>query len=75
MVYVYTGKIILQDDHVFEMMTLAQDLGVEELKIACEDYVVSTLSVANSCTFLTAVMEIQEKSTGEFLFFFYPLKI
>lgn len=52
------------------MMTLAQDLGVEELKIACEDYVVSTLSVANSCTFLTAVMEIQEKSTGKFFTYF-----
>lgn len=50
-------------------MTLAQDLGVEELKIACEDYVVSSLSVANSCTFLTAVMEIQEKSAGKFHFF------
>lgn len=48
------------------MMTLAQELGVEELKIACEDYVVSSLSVANSCIFLTAVMEIQEKSSGKF---------
>lgn len=48
------------------MMTLAQDLGVEELKVACEDYVVSSLSVGNSCTFLTAVMDIQEKSAGKF---------
>lgn len=46
------------------MMTLAQDLGIDELKTACEDHVVSTLSVANACTFLTAVMEIQEKASG-----------
>lgn len=47
-------------------MTLAQDLGIDELKAACEDYVVSTLSVTNACTYLAAVMEIQEKSSSEF---------
>ncbi|XP_055907594.1 uncharacterized protein LOC129942603 [Eupeodes corollae] len=61
-VYVYTGKIMLQDSRVFEMMTLAQDMGVEELRAACEDHVISTLSVDNACTFLTAVMEIHEKA-------------
>uniref|UniRef100_A0A182W3T6 Probable small nuclear ribonucleoprotein E n=1 Tax=Anopheles minimus TaxID=112268 RepID=A0A182W3T6_9DIPT len=60
--YVYTAKIMLQDSKVFEMMTLAQDMGVEELKIACEDHVSKTMSVANACTFLTAVMEIKEKA-------------
>lgn len=54
---------------MFEMMKLAQDLGVEELKTACEDYVVSSLSVANSCTFLTAVMDIEEKSSGKQIFY------
>lgn len=51
------------------MMTLAQDLGIEELKNACEDHVVSTLSVSNACTFLSAVLEMQEKATGEFICF------
>lgn len=46
-------------------MTLSQDLGIEELKAACEDYVVSTLSVTNACTYLAAVMEIQDKSTSK----------
>lgn len=55
---------MLQDSRVFEMMTLAQDLGLEELKSACEDHAISTLSVANACTFLTTVMEIQEKAPG-----------
>ncbi|XP_004522460.1 uncharacterized protein LOC101449859 [Ceratitis capitata] len=61
-VYVYTAKILLQDSRVFEMMTLAQDMGVEELRAACEDHVISTLSVDNACTFLTSVMEIHEKA-------------
>ncbi|XP_055534431.1 uncharacterized protein LOC129723949 [Wyeomyia smithii] len=62
--YVYTAKIMLQDSKVFEMMILAQDLGVEELKIACEEHVKTAMSVANACTFLAAVMEIQEKAAG-----------
>lgn len=60
---------MMQDSRVFEMMTLAQDLGVDELRSACEDHVISTLSVQNACTFLTAVMDIQEKATGELMNF------
>lgn len=56
---------MMQDSRVFEMMTLAQDLGVDELRSACEEHVISTLSVQNACTFLTAVMNIQEKASGE----------
>ncbi|CAB0014581.1 unnamed protein product [Nesidiocoris tenuis] len=64
LIFVYTGKIKLQDTGVFEMMTLAQDLGMEVLKITCEDYVTSTLSVMNACTFLAAAMEIPDRCTG-----------
>lgn len=46
------------------MMTLAQDMGIDGLKNTCEDHVISTLSVANACTFLAAVMDIQEKASG-----------
>ncbi|XP_034100191.1 uncharacterized protein LOC117565272 isoform X1 [Drosophila albomicans] len=60
--YVYTAKLMLQDFRVFEMLTLAQDMGVFELRAACEDHVISTLSVDNACTFLTAVMDIHEKA-------------
>lgn len=47
------------------MLALAQDLGVEELRAACEDHVTSTLSVASACTFLTAAMDIQNRSAGK----------
>lgn len=50
---------------IFEMMALAQDLGVDELKMACEDHVVSTLSTANACTFLAAMLDIHQKGSGK----------
>lgn len=43
---------------------------MDELKAACEDHVISTLSVANACIFLTSVMELQEKAAGK-LYFLY----
>ncbi|XP_044735240.1 uncharacterized protein LOC123297581 [Chrysoperla carnea] len=64
LLYVYTGKILLQDSMVFEMMALAQELGVEELRTACEDHVTSTLSVGSACTFLAAALDIQERVPG-----------
>ncbi|XP_065162443.1 uncharacterized protein [Atheta coriaria] len=64
MLYVYTGRILLQDSGVFEMLTLAQELGVEELRNACEDHVTSTLSEASACTLMAAAMEMRERSRG-----------
>ncbi|XP_066138937.1 serine-enriched protein isoform X3 [Euwallacea fornicatus] len=64
LLYVYTGKILLQDNGVFEMMALAQELGVDELRNACEDHVTSTLSVPSACTFLATAMDIQDRSAG-----------
>lgn len=64
LIYVYTGKILLQDSGVFEMLVLAQELGVDELRMACEDHVTSTLSVGSACTFLAAALEIQDRSAG-----------
>lgn len=55
---------MLQDSGVFEMLTLAQELGVEELRSTCEDHVTSTLSVLNVCTFLAAAMDIQDRPAG-----------
>ncbi|XP_065204116.1 BTB/POZ domain-containing protein 9 isoform X2 [Planococcus citri] len=62
--YVYTGKMLFQDSSVFEMLTIAQDLGVEELRMSCEEHITSTLSILNACSFLAAGMEIQERSSG-----------
>lgn len=56
---------MLQDSGVFEMMALAQELGVDELRNACEDHVTSTLTAASACTFLSSAMDIQQKSSGK----------
>jgi hypothetical protein len=57
---------MLQDSGVFEMLNLAQELGVEELRAACEDHVTTTLSVLNACTFLAAAMDIQDRAVGKY---------
>lgn len=63
-------QLQLHDTRIFDMMTLAQDVGLDELKVACENHVISTLSVTNACTFLMAVMDIQEKTSGKFNYYF-----
>ncbi|XP_012229834.1 uncharacterized protein [Linepithema humile] len=62
--YIYTGMIILQDSGIFEMLGLAQELGIEELWRSCEDHVSSTLSPANACALLSAALEAQERVPG-----------
>ncbi|XP_031773671.1 speckle-type POZ protein A [Apis florea] len=59
--YVYTGKIMLQDSGIFEMLGLAQELGVEELWRSCEEHVSATLSPGNACALLTAALDAQER--------------
>ncbi|KAK1126770.1 hypothetical protein K0M31_004393 [Melipona bicolor] len=59
--YIYTGKIMLQDNDIFEMLGLAQELGVEELWTSCEEHVSATLSPGNACALLTAALDAQER--------------
>ncbi|CAG5102608.1 Similar to BTBD19: BTB/POZ domain-containing protein 19 (Homo sapiens) [Cotesia congregata] len=59
--YVYTGKIMLQDSGIFEMLALAQELGVEELWRSCEEHVSATLSPGNACALLTAALDAQDR--------------
>lgn len=63
---VMTFQIVLQDAGVFEMLTLAQELGVEDLQNSCEEHVTSTMSVLNACTFLAAAMDIQDRASSTY---------
>lgn len=63
----FSHQLQLHDSRLFEMITLAQDVGLDELKTACEDHVILTLSVTNACTLLMAAMDIQEKTSGNSL--------
>ncbi|XP_025153304.1 uncharacterized protein LOC105191443 isoform X2 [Harpegnathos saltator] len=59
--YIYTGKIMLQDSAIFEMLGLAQELGLDELWRSCEEHVSATLSPGNACALLTAALEAQDR--------------
>lgn len=48
------------------MLTLAQELGVDDLQNSCEEHVTSTMSVLNACTFLAAAMDIQDRASSEY---------
>lgn len=48
------------------MLTLAQELGVEDLQNSCEEHVTSTMSVLNACTFLAAAMDIQDRASSKY---------
>ncbi|KAG8188652.1 hypothetical protein JTE90_026757 [Oedothorax gibbosus] len=62
--YLYTGKVILQDCSVFESLSISQELGIEELRMCCEDHINSTLNVHNACTFLPACLEMENRVPG-----------
>ncbi|KAF7387125.1 hypothetical protein HZH68_012802 [Vespula germanica] len=55
---------MLQDSGIFEMLGLAQELGVEELWRSCEEHVSATLSPGNACALLTAALDAQERVPG-----------
>lgn len=56
---------MLQDSGIFEMLGLAQELGVEELWRSCEEHVSATLSPGNACALLTAALDAQERVPGK----------
>lgn len=57
---------MLQDSGIFEMLGLAQELGLDELWRSCEEHVSATLSPGNACALLTAALEAQERVPGKF---------
>lgn len=52
---------------MFEMLTLAQELGVEDLQNSCEEHVTSTMSVLNACKLLAAAMDIQDRASSKYI--------
>lgn len=45
-------------------MALAQDFGLDDLNVVCEEHVISIMSPTNACTFLSAALDIEEKSAS-----------
>lgn len=61
LIYLYTGKVLLDDQNVFEMWTLCQDLNLEELRLFCEDHITRSLKVENACTLLASALVKEEQ--------------
>lgn len=56
------------------MLTLAQELGVEDLQNNCEEHITSTMSVLNACTFLAAAMDIQDRASSQYIIIINNIK-
>lgn len=63
LIYFYTGKVLLDDQNVFEMWTLCQDLNLEELRLFCEDHITRSLHVSNACTLLASALAKEDQTT------------
>lgn len=61
--YIYSGRIVLQVNNVFECLAIAHELGIDELRKHCEDHILSTLNIHNACIFLPAALELEARTT------------
>jgi len=62
--YVYTGKVQMADQDVFEVHGVAHDLGLPELGQHCQDHLSASISPHTACTFLTAALAMQHRTAG-----------
>ena len=68
--YVYTSKIEINDDDddndIFDMLTIAYELGLAELIDIGEKQIATTIDVQNVCRYLDKAIEICRKIQGLF---------
>lgn len=62
LIYLYTGRVLLDDQNVFDMWTLCQDLNLEELRLFCEDHITRSLCASNACTLLMSALAKEEQT-------------
>lgn len=63
--YVYTGLIEILDNNVFDILSVAQDMGIEELVDECKSHITRSLNVANACVFLPAALRQSKRCAKE----------
>lgn len=56
--------MLLDDQNVFDIWSLCQELNLEELKIFCEDHVARSLNVDNACLLLALALGREEKNSN-----------
>ncbi|KAJ6216523.1 hypothetical protein RDWZM_007680 [Blomia tropicalis] len=59
--YVYTGKIRLQEGHVFEALAIGHELGLEELITVYEQHINSTIAIHNACEYMDAILCLKRR--------------
>ena len=64
LIYLYTGKVLLDDQNVFEMWALCQEVNLEELKMFCEEHITRSLNVNNACALLASALMREETSSA-----------
>lgn len=62
--YVYTGKIRLQEGHVFEALAIGHELGLEELITVYEQHINSTIAIHNACEYMDAILCLKRRVNG-----------
>ena len=61
-------QIILQDLSVFNVLAVAQELGLTDLQLSCEEHISATLSPGNACAFYSAALQMEQerRQAGKF---------
>ena len=54
-------KITLEDNSVFAVLAVAEELGITHLKRTCHDNIDSTLSISNACGFYAAALQMEQE--------------
>lgn len=59
-IYIYTANITFHDSKIIEVLTIAHDFGMDDLKNLCKEHILSTMTVLNACNFLEDVINLHE---------------
>ncbi len=54
-------QITLEDNSVFSVLAVAEELGVTHLKHACQQNIEAALSVSNACGFYAAALQTEDE--------------
>ncbi|CAG0916691.1 unnamed protein product [Notodromas monacha] len=62
--YIYTGHVALTEETVFEVMSLAQCVGLDQLHQWTEEHVAGSLNPLNACALFGAAVALEERTKG-----------
>lgn len=62
LVYLYTGRVLLDDRNVAEVWATSRDLNLEELRLFCEDHFSRCLCPTNACELLASALAREDNS-------------